>query len=354
MINKNLNLIFTLVISIVFVGCAIDKEEYVEEQIEIKSDFPINKSITLSFAGDVTMGNYIGSSKIGTFDYEFEQQDEDCSYFFKNVKHIFENDDISIVNLEGTLTNSNIGNKDKLFAFKGNPSYVNILEEGSIEAVSIANNHSLDYFEVGLEDTKSILKDAGIEYFGLGEMSLIEVEGIKVGLLAYNGWDSNYNEKYLEEIKYEIDELKENKADLIITYFHWGEESAYYPNETQKNIAHFAIDNGVDLVLGSHPHVLQGIEKYKNKDNEERYIAYSLSNFCFGGNKNPKDKDSMIYQQTFNFEDENLINIEEPNIIPCSISSTNNRNNYQPTILEGDEYERVMNKITKLSKDLNE
>lgn len=353
MLNKRFSLMTIFFISILIVGCTIHKNEKSRESIVVKEEVPIKKSITLSFAGDVTMGNYIGSTGNGTFDYEFENQDKSYSYFLKNVKHIFENDDISIVNLEGTLTNSKVGNKNKQFAFKGNPAYVNILKEGNIEAVSIANNHSLDYFEVGLEDTKSTLKDGGINYFGLGEESLIEVKGIKVGFLAYNGWDSNYNEKYLEEIKSDISELKENGANLIVTYFHWGVESAYYPNETQKNIAHFAVNNGANLVVGSHPHVLQGIEKYKSEDDEYRYIAYSLSNFCFGGNKNPKDKDSMIYQQTFNFEGENLVSIDEPNIIPCSISSINSRNNYQPTVLQGKEYERVINKINKISEKLN-
>ncbi|MGL5693177.1 MAG: CapA family protein [Peptostreptococcaceae bacterium] len=352
MLHKKFSLMFILFISVLIVGCRIYKNEETKESIVIDENLPIKKSITLSFAGDVTMGNYIGSSGSGTFDYEFENQDKNYGYFFENVKHIFENDDISIVNLEGTLTNSDVGNKDKQFSFKGNPSYVNILKEGGIEAVSIANNHSLDYFEVGLEDTKLNLRGAGIEYFGLGEKSLIEVKGIKVGFLAYNGWDSNYNGKYLEEIKNDISKLKENGANLVVTYFHWGLESEYYPNETQKNIAHFVVNNGADLVVGSHPHVLQGIEKYKNENSEERYISYSLSNFCFGGNRNPKDKDSMIYQQTFNFEDGNLVSIDEPNIIPCSISSTNNRNNFQPIILEGSEYKRVMDKINKLSDNL--
>ena len=113
------------------------------------------------------------------------------------------------------------------------------------------------------------------------------------------------------------------------------------------------MDNGSDLVVGSHPHVLQGIEKYINSKGEDKYIAYSLSNFCFGGNRNPLDKDSMIYQQTYNFEDGELKTIDEPNIIPCSISSTKNRNNYQPTVLEGEEYSRVMDKINKISYELN-
>ena len=334
--------ILLLTVTIFFPGCSkerVQEEKYVEEEKE-----PTRQSITLSFAGDVTMGNYIGSIGEGTFDHEFEQQNNNYRYFFENVKDIFKDDDLSIVNLEGTLTDSNNGNIDKEFAFKGHPSYVNILKEGSIEAVSIANNHSQDYYQEGLNDTKDILDEAGIFYAGLGERSIIDVKGIKVGFLAYNGWDSNYSQSYLNEIKEDINRSKYDGADMIITYFHWGAENDYYPNEVQKSIAHFVLDNGSDLVVGSHPHVLQGIEKYKNSKGEEKYIAYSLSNFCFGGNRNPLDKDSMIYQQTYNFEDGELKSIEEPNIIPCSISSTKIRNNYQPTVLEGEEYNRVMEK----------
>ncbi|MEG0549474.1 MAG: CapA family protein, partial [Coprobacillus sp.] len=138
------------------------------------------------------------------------------------------------------------------------------------------------------------------------------------------------------------------QSDIVLIYFHWGTERSYYPDQVQKDFAHFAIDNGADLVLGSHPHVIQGIEKYK-----EKYIAYSLSNFCFGGNKNPQDKDTFIYQQTFNFEGNKLLSIDNPNIIPCSISSQNNVNNYQPTPSRGADAERIKNKLENISQKLN-
>ncbi|MBQ6631355.1 MAG: CapA family protein [Romboutsia sp.] len=318
-----------------------------KENIENEIDKPVEKkSITISFAGDVTMGNYKGSSYYGTFDNEFQNRNGNFDYFFENVKDIFINDDLSIVNLEGPLTTAQNA-KVKKFAFKGDPSYVNILKSGNIEAVSIANNHSEDYFEEGIEDTKFILEQNDIKYFGLGEQSIIDTNGIKVGLLGYNGWTENYTEENLNNMKNDIEALKKD-ADIVAVYFHWGVERSYTPNQIQKDFAHNAIDYGSDLVIGAHPHVLQGIEEYKGK-----YIAYSLGNFCFGGNKNPSDKDSMIYQQTFSFENNELIGIEVPNIIPCSISSTNSRNDYKPTILQGSESERVLNKIKSISESLN-
>ena len=148
-------------------------------------------------------------------------------------------------------------------------------------------------------------------------------------------------------MKNDIESLKK-EANMVVVYFYWGEERSYNPNQVQKDFAHSAIDSGADVVMGSHPHVLQGIEKYK-----EKYVSYSLGNFCFGGNKNLSDKDSMIYQQKFNFENGKLVSIDEPQIIPCSISSTKYKNDYKPTILDGSERDRVLNKIKEISTGLN-
>ena len=282
------------------------------------------KSITISFAGDVTMGNYKGSPYYGTFDNEFQNRGGDFDYFFENVKDVFLNDDLSVVNLEGPLTTAQNA-KVKKFAFKGDPSYVNILKSGNIEAVTLANNHSEDYFEEGMKDTKFILDENDIKYFGLGEKAIVETNGIKVGLLGYNGWSENYNKENLENMRSDIESLKK-EADMVAVYFHWGVEKSYSPNQTQKDFAHDAIDYGSDLVVGSHPHVLQGIEEYKG---------------------------SMIYQQTFNFENNKLVSIDIPNVIPCSISSTKSRNDYKPIILQGSEGERILNKIKGISEDLN-
>lgn len=317
-----------------------------QSQVEEQKRESIIKDITISFAGDVTMGNYKGSSYYGSFDHEFERQGKDYDYFLKNVKPIFEKDDLTVVNLEGPLTNASKA-KEKKFAFKGKPEYINILKSGSVEAVSVANNHSEDYFEEGMKDTKFILDENKINYFALGKDAVIDVNGIKVGLLGYNGLSTEYNEKNLKQMEDEIKALKE-KSDVVMVYFHWGIELEYSPDKKQKDFAHYVIDKGADLVIGSHPHVVQGIEKYKDK-----YIAYSLGNFCFGGNKNPSDTDSYIYQQTFTFSDNKLSSIKEPNIIPTAITSSSSRNNYQPKVLDGSEKDRVLNKLEKISKDLN-
>ncbi len=123
-------------------------------------------------------------------------------------------------------------------------------------------------------------------------------------------------------------------------------ERSNYPNATQLELGRYAIDQGADLVAGHHPHVIQGIEKYKG-----RYIVYSLANFCFGGNRNPSDKDTFIFQNAFTFKGKELISVKGK-VIPCQVSSVKEVNDYQPTILEGEEKERVLKRILKYSEKL--
>ena len=150
-------------------------------------------------------------------------------------------------------------------------------------------------------------------------------------------------EDYLD-FKAAINDLKNNQgANAVVVFYHWGIEREYYANSDQRELAKFSIDSGADLVMGSHPHVVQGTEEYNGKQ-----IVYSLGNFCFGGNRNPSDTDSMIYSITMNFTD-GVYTGDSHEIIPCSVTAVKGRNNYQPIILEGNEKERVLTKIQKYS-----
>lgn len=296
--------------------------------------------IKISAAGDCILGFDERFSTANRFDSVFKEKNKDYGYFFKNVKPIFETDDLTIINLENPLTTAT-KKLDKEFAFKGPPEYTRILTEGSVEVVNLANNHTYDYLEQGMKDTTTNLKKANISYFGEGHKSIIEVKGIKVGNLGYKGWN---NSKWVKDnIKKDIDGMKK-AADLVIVTFHWGEERANYPNSIQKDLGHFAIDNGADLVLGHHPHVMQGIEQYKDK-----YIVYSLGNFSFGGNRNPSDKDTFIFQQSFTFDNTKQLVSNRTNVIPCTISSVSYRNDYCPTPQTGQAAQRIMNRLKKYS-----
>ncbi|MFZ5354381.1 MAG: CapA family protein [Bacillota bacterium] len=299
-------------------------------------------SITVSAAGDCTLGTDYAFGYSGSF---IEEADKNGStYFFKNVKHIFSADDLTIVNLETTLTDAD-KSADKRFRFKGPPHYTDILKAGSIEAVNIANNHIYDYLNKGYEDTMENLKNAEIGFFGFEHKYTVDIKGIKVGCLGYTGWNDSKSLK--ECIEKDIEELRKCGAKLVIVSFHWGTEREYFPCDIQKNLGRHAVDSGADLVIGHHPHVIQGIESYNGKN-----IVYSLGNFCFGGNRNPSDKDTFIYQQTFDFNKGMLTDTQKTKIIPCSVSSVKTRNNYQPTPLKGEEAERVLEKLSRISSGI--
>lgn len=329
--------IFLIVLLIVLL-CSCGNDDKAAENAEQAVDVSNNiTTVTVSCAGDCTLSSDVSFTG-NTFEEVLKANNGDYSYFLKNVKDIFEDDDITIVNLEGTLS-KNGERQDKTFAFRGDPEYVNILKEGSVEAVTLANNHSSDYGAISLSDTKDTLRDAGIEYAIGSEVVHINVNNVRVGIIGLYQLDGSADKM----IDYAMSKVEDD--DLIIVQVHWGEEKADSPSEEQVELAHRAIDMGADLVIGHHPHVLQGVEKYKGK-----YICYSLGNFCFGGNTDPSDTDTMIFRQTFSFKEGMAANTDDYVIILCSITSSSYGNNYQPTVLEGSEKERVKEKIIERSK----
>ena len=301
-------------------------------------------SITISAAGDCTLGTDENFDESTSFVAVYNEQ-EDPAYFLRKVKTVFEEDDLTIVNLEGTFTTSD-DRADKTSAFKGSPSYTAILTEGSVEAVNLANNHSHDYGTDSYEDTIEYLDEAGIVNFGYERTAVMNVKGVSVGLVGVYELSKGYDAE--EDLRENIAKVKAEGAQLIIVSFHWGSEKENYPDDVQKTLAHVAIDEGAHLVLGHHPHVLQGIEEYKGRN-----IVYSLGNFCFGGNKNPSDKDTMIFQQTFTVQGGTVLEDNEKKIIPCSVSSVSSYNNFQPRILEGEDAQRVLDRIDTYSSGLS-
>ena len=289
------------------------------------------------------MGNHHEQDYYNSF-YQAYDQAEDPGYFFVNVKEIFEADDMTIVNLEGVFTESEDRQVERTYNIKGDPSYVGILTAGSVEAVSMGNNHRLDYGVAGSKDTVATLEGEGIVYAYDDIVGIYEVKGIKIGYVSVNevSWGLG-SEKLIRE---GIAELQEQEADLIIACCHWGIEKDNYTEEYQNKLGRICIDAGADLVLGHHPHVLQGIEEYNGK-----YIVYSLANFSFGANRNPADKDTMIFQQTFTFVDGEKQETQDAKIIPCSVSSVKERNNFQPTPLGGEEAARVIGRLNTYSEE---
>ena len=296
-------------------------------------------SLTISVVGDCTLGTD------ETFDYDtslnayYDSNGKD--YFFQNVKSIFSADDLTIANFEGTLTDSDT-REDKTFAFKAPAEYAQILTSGSIEAVNTANNHSHDYGDQSYTDTLTALDNEGITHFGYDDTAVMDIKGVKVGLVGIYELNDHLGRE--QQLKDNIAKVKADGAELVIVIFHWGNETETVPDTNQMTLGRLAIDEGADLVCGHHPHVLQGIETYKGKN-----IVYSLGNFCFGGNSSPSDMDTMIFQQTFTITSNGVQADNVTNIIPCSISSADGYNNYQPTPATGDEATRIKAKIDERS-----
>lgn len=211
----------------------------------------------------------------------------------------------------------------------------------------MGNNHTYDYGEEGFQETKQVLSDAGITYAYSGQEGMFVTEdGVKVGIVSASLLSQS--QEKLDTMKEEIQALRDEGAELVIACCHWGIEQEYYPNEYQQTTAHSLIDAGADLIIGNHPHVLQGVEVYEGK-----IICYSLGNFCFGGNKNPSDKNTMIFQQTFTIMDgEVQTDVTDAVIIPCRLSSTGSYNDFQPMVASGDTKQNIINLVNEYSEPL--
>lgn len=300
-----------------------------------------NTEVLLSAVGDCTIGTDSKFAYASSLPAMVAKHNNDYSYIFKNVYSIFSADDVTIANLETTFTDSN-DREDKQFNFKAPSGYAKTLTLGSIEGVNLSNNHIYDYKQKGFQDTKLALESENVNYFGEGSKWITKIKEQPFGFLGYWGW--SLHQPFLDKLKADILDLKKNNSVVVIN-FHWGGEREYYPRSAQTELAHFAIDNGADIILGHHPHVIQGIEQYKG-----RIIAYSLGNFAFGGNSNPKDKRTFIFQSNLKFTNNTLTSIGV-RVIPCSVSSVEYKNDYCPTPLKGEAKFNLLSNLNKLSEN---
>ena len=285
--------------------------------------------ITLSAVGDFTVG---GDSRKSTsiFDDELQRQGGDIHFTMRNTRDIFLADDLTIVNFEGTLTDSTYipaSKKENQFLFSAPPAYAAMLSENGVEAAALENNHVMDHGEEAYEDTKRALSDAGVVYSTSTEIGVMEIKGVQIAMLSYLCidrypllWDTVPRDIAAAKAQYPI----------VIVSFHWGNETYYQPTDNQVKMGRLAVDAGADLVLGHHSHRIQPIECYKGV-----YICYSLGNFCFAGNSKPSDMSSFIFQTRFRVRDGQVSN-DGFRIIPIRISSRTDRNDFIPTVLEKD------------------
>lgn len=289
--------------------------------------------ILISFIGDVTLcSDARGGHSARSFNNVVRG---DMEYCFQNCTDVLSSDDLTIANLEGAVT-TRTSHKSKQFVFKMPPENMQMLVNAGIEAVNLANNHSMDFFESGYQDTKDTLDQYGIVWSDQNTSSTYQIGDYLIGMFGICDWD-NANLAYSR-----IEELKQKGCNIIIATCHWGTEATYKPNSKQVYLAHALIDRGVDIVIGGHPHRLQPIEKYNGK-----WIAYSISNFCFGGNLGLSDPDTIILQCKFVMDSEtgNCVDYRL-NVIPYSQTSSSG-NDFCPVPYEwgSSRYYRVLSRL---------
>lgn len=297
-------------------------------------------TLEITFLGDCTLG---GEEKSRNSARGFVRTVEKygLEYPLSGLLPLTENDDLTLSNLEGVLSDRNLEKVKKTYNFSGPTAYTGILKAGSVEAVTLANNHSHDYGESGYRDTKDALQSSEIGFLGREEVAVWEIHGLRIG---FTGSCASVSGSYGRLLEQQMALLKDLGCDVVIHVMHAGEEYTYLPDRYQYQIAEKAIENGADLVVGHHPHVLQGISTIKNIP-----VVWSLGNCCFGGTTHAKDNDALALQVRMTFEENDLTGLEL-RLYPVSITSgIGGNNNYAPCLMKGQEAERVVEKVKKYS-----
>ena len=301
--------------------------------------------ITILAAGDI----YLGGSATNYL------KQNGYAYPFEYTKNILHNADIAMANLEAPLTNRTDAFMEKEFVLKVSPDAVGAIKSAGFDVLTLANNHIMDYGPGGLQDTVDILNKTGIKHTGAGKNSkaartpvIVNIKNKKFAFLAYSlvfpkeyyatDDSSGTAQGVFDNIKSDIKNIKKD-VDIIIISFHWGEEQMKYPKEYQVKFARLAIDNGASLVIGHHPHVIQGVEKYKNG-----LIFYSLGNFAFGsfGQAIPERAEGLV--AILSFSQNGGISGE---IIPLNVDNRDVL--FQPKPLQSEKFEVALRNIQEIS-----
>lgn len=287
-------------------------------------------SIVVSFTGDMLLASLHGKRAAGNFlDYAARQEPE---YFLQHVRPIFEADDFTVVNLENVLTDRNLTPKEKAtdpaYWFRAPAATTDILTSSGVEAVSLANNHTGDYGTAGYKDTVKAVSAAGLEYGGNDRTFYLEKNGYRVAVICHGLWNEGQAGTIIQRLR-----TAEKNSDFQVVFCHGGAEGVHAPEAWRVRASRRLIDNGADLVLGNHPHVLQPREVYKGKE-----IVYSLGNFCFGGSRSPENR-TIIYQLILQVENGKLVGASSE-LIPCYVHTGGRVNNYCPAPIEDEEQAR--------------
>jgi len=287
-------------------------------------------------------------------------QSNGIDYPFSRVKDKLQTADITFGNLESPLSDRGTPLPGKGICFRARPEMAAKLKESGFDVLSVANNHSLDYDTDAFLDTLEFLRSSQIEPVGGGQNLeearnpvIIKKNGLKVGFLAYTifadiYYDARYRRTFeatetisgvapLEQelILEDIAELRP-QVDVAIVSLHWGTEYSKSPEAAQKELGRALIDGGADLVIGHHPHIIQGFERYK-----DGLIAYSLGNFIFDQNQHVFTREGLILELKLTGE-----GLKDLRVWPVFIQES------QPYIMQGPEAQELLQEVQQLTRNL--
>lgn len=288
--------------------------------------------ITLSFVGDMILATNKDSYYADSFrDYAATR---DHSYFLEKVRHVFEADDFTIANVENVFSDRPLTHVykdyDPAFWFISPAANINILANSSVEGAMIANNHIRDYGQEGYLDSVQAITNSGMQYGDASRIMYFEKGGYVVSVICSGLWSESQANTIINLMK-----TAQQHSHYQVVLFHGGTEKIHEPEEWKRRAARKLVDNGADLVVGGHPHVLQPREIYNGVE-----IVYSVGNFCYGGHRYPENR-TVIYQMTLTVGKDLSLNSSQSNIIPCYVY-TGSINNFQPAIVED---ETIKNRI---------
>lgn len=322
----------------VYAETAISPSETAESSLvtlpitQLSHNEPVYETISFTFLGDCILASNEGDARTDSFteiaDIAAPQ------YFFEKALPYYENSDFVVANSEFVISDDTLAKTEKegtAFWFKAPVSRTEILKAAGIDIVTIANNHTGDYGDKGYEDTKAALDEAGILWGDSSNVVYVKKNGITFSIICSKLFSTNF-----DPIITPLVEEAAEKSDIQILFFHGGTENEHAPEDWLTELCHKYADMGVDLIVGSHPHVLRPFEEYKDTD-----IIYSLGNFCYGGNRTPENR-TVVFTESFVFDEDGNYLDKEENIIPFYVYS-GSHNNWQPApIIDSQDYSRTM------------
>ena len=298
-----------------------------------------DRQVVITFVGDCTIG---GEDRVRNQDYSFDSYAarNGYAYFFDGVKSVIAADDITVANFEGVLLNASTNIQPKTYNFRGPKDFARIMTLSSVEIVNIANNHIEDFGANGAKVTGEALDDAGQLWFGtediLRRVCVYQCKGIRFGFIgvhiSYYWNNKNIIEKQMAYLR--------GHCDVLIATMHGGTEYAPRRDLSQEKMAQAFLRMGADIVIGHHPHVLQGIDVVNGAT-----VCYSLGNFVFGGNAKIRAPYTALFQFTFSFDADKRYLGHQLNILPALPSGERGYNNYQPVLATGGDAKAVLAQI---------